>query len=764
MTVIWFRPCVWAILASLVSAARHIRVSQQEAPQEAIEAPDWTAASYRQLKGSKKAKSDKSGKGSSNSDKTPTGIPSERPSRNPANFENCSDTEPICGYSVSKTTGELEELFPICYYGGKYPKSMCVALTHSVFDNHGSVECGCCTTGRQPSYCDHEESICGPDLRCITKKGGRVESRVCTFQDDTIVPITSAKKKKGKSSSSGTSSSGGNKKKGKDSTPKSECVDPFDPLPSEYGYTTICGDCLDSEVPTSSPAPSEDPTSSPAPSEDPTSSMNPSAFPSVSTFPSEYPSLAPSDQPTAEKCLDEDQDVCGFTTSITGEVEDMVAICVLDASNQYRSDCVRRSEREGETVIAGEEWQGCGCCVSDLGLGSGTDPAFCSLPEPQCPVTLSCGAGPDGLLLAQIYYWDTSENTQELRCVDRFFKDNNNGEDVIFCGNANTGFALTDDCDKDDPAKFNICLYIEYIDFDAITAYERSVKGRDLWESIIVEDDGPPTITPDLGELAFFSGEGYVPWRFPLSIDDIAIALFYDASRRPTLGTAQVAGMKTVTATDGEEYTHAYAATLILNTRLFDVLEGNDPTDLYDPPEWDNLVAHELGHSLGFATLWVQNNLFEIGTRIYKGAFATDKWKEIGCSGSIPVESNGQHFDETCLNPELMTLSSEKLADDPLSILTIGTMQDLGYGVDYTNANLFELADIRGGECQMEFDFVTCPEGTAPDLARRQLHPLDGAKHTTRSEGGYLSMMCEAGNALQHIREHNPSSDHAVIM
>ena len=101
---------------------------------------------------------------------------------------------------------------------------------------------------------------------------------------------------------------------------------------------------------------------------------------------------------------------------------------------------------------------------------------------------------------------------------------------------------------------------------------------------------------------------------------------------------------------------------------------------------------------------------------------ATREYQAIsGCSDSVPTENGGGegtkcgHFDEACLQHELMTgFASGGL---PMSRITVGTLEDLGYEVDYSKADLFgqsELAD----ECVCNADRKL---GTNDNFNRRML-------------------------------------------
>ncbi len=107
------------------------------------------------------------------------------------------------------------------------------------------------------------------------------------------------------------------------------------------------------------------------------------------------------------------------------------------------------------------------------------------------------------------------------------------------------------------------------------------------------------------------------------------------------------------------------------------------------------VIAHEMGHVLGIGTLWGrdgtgfnnlldQNNDYRIGTR------ATNVWQnDWGCVGTPPVEIPPAHWAEACLVDELMT-SEENGGTMPFSKLTIASLEDMGYTVNYDAADSFD--------------------------------------------------------------------------
>ena len=121
-----------------------------------------------------------------------------------------------------------------------------------------------------------------------------------------------------------------------------------------------------------------------------------------------------------------------------------------------------------------------------------------------------------------------------------------------------------------------------------------------------------------------------------------------------------------------------------------------------------DIMVHELGHALGIGPFWkleynrssfkplgLVKNLFT-DSPIYVGRYALAEYRKLapGAIG-VPLESGGgggtraAHWSEAVFGNELMTgyLSSTM----PLSRVTLGALQDLGYSVNYAKADPFAL-------------------------------------------------------------------------
>jgi len=132
------------------------------------------------------------------------------------------------------------------------------------------------------------------------------------------------------------------------------------------------------------------------------------------------------------------------------------------------------------------------------------------------------------------------------------------------------------------------------------------------------------------------------------------------------------------------------------------VLDSEDLTALSDT-RLAALVWHEIGHGVGLGTWWSNNgHLQGAGTEnpLYEGADALSEYNALlgggGAAAGVPVEgslgegSDGTHWDEATFNAEIMTAISE-IGPQPISRMTLASLQDGGYQVALEEADPYEL-------------------------------------------------------------------------
>ncbi|KAG7370908.1 hypothetical protein IV203_019478 [Nitzschia inconspicua] len=152
--------------------------------------------------------------------------------------------------------------------------------------------------------------------------------------------------------------------------------------------------------------------------------------------------------------------------------------------------------------------------------------------------------------------------------------------------------------------------------------------------------------------------------------------------------------------------------------------------------DWANVIAHEIGHALGFGKrLVLQSNLIDRHRKKYHfcGGNATKEWRRFsGCRKSFPpIDESGSHWPERdCIRLELMTPLLDFISTDgngrsngrlPISRLSLAAMNDIGYEVNYDCAETNEqMITTRQCKCQREqYDSLVCHPYRAAVIKRR---------------------------------------------
>jgi hypothetical protein len=120
-----------------------------------------------------------------------------------------------------------------------------------------------------------------------------------------------------------------------------------------------------------------------------------------------------------------------------------------------------------------------------------------------------------------------------------------------------------------------------------------------------------------------------------------------------------------------------------------------------------NVILHEMGHVLGIGTLWGQRNFLDVTDAtnpLYVGANALREYRTLAANATatgVPVENTGGagtaggHWRESVFKTELMTGYAEQPGVAmPISRMTVGGLQDLGYVVNYAAADPYVLPAI----------------------------------------------------------------------
>lgn len=123
-----------------------------------------------------------------------------------------------------------------------------------------------------------------------------------------------------------------------------------------------------------------------------------------------------------------------------------------------------------------------------------------------------------------------------------------------------------------------------------------------------------------------------------------------------------------------------------------------------------DVTLHELGHVLGLGTVWRQDDSELVWpgtyhcahpshephfTRVFVGATGVLEYHRLGGTAEPALEPDCSHWHETRFGAELMTpilnTDAEGVSVNPLSDMTVGALEDLGYAVNYAEADSYSL-------------------------------------------------------------------------
>jgi Leishmanolysin len=100
-------------------------------------------------------------------------------------------------------------------------------------------------------------------------------------------------------------------------------------------------------------------------------------------------------------------------------------------------------------------------------------------------------------------------------------------------------------------------------------------------------------------------------------------------------------------------------------------------------------------------TIWIEQGVQSTAPDCpYSGPNAIREYGAISGCDFLPIEQRGGagtacgHWDEDCLGIELMTGFSNPGVSNPLSTITVGSLEDVGYTVDYFAAEPFGTENV----------------------------------------------------------------------
>jgi hypothetical protein len=133
--------------------------------------------------------------------------------------------------------------------------------------------------------------------------------------------------------------------------------------------------------------------------------------------------------------------------------------------------------------------------------------------------------------------------------------------------------------------------------------------------------------------------------------------------------------------------------------------DSADLADMEQQGTLNDVIAHEMGHVLGIGTIWPRKGLLNgagSANPTFVGARAMEEFGKLLNTNPtpVPVENRGgvgtqdSHWRETVFHNELMS-GFIAAPGNPLSRVTVGSLEDLGYAVDLNAAEPYALPDVQ---------------------------------------------------------------------
>ena len=275
-----------------------------------------------------------------------------------------------------------------------------------------------------------------------------------------------------------------------------------------------------------------------------------------------------------------------------------------------------------------------------------------------------------------------------------------------------------------DPGAFNIGL--RFLSPATTSQRQAFTDARRRWEAAVTEDLAPIPFD----EIVDPGCASEAP-QISQNIDDVLILV----SLVPIDGPGGILGGA------GPCYVRDFGTPDVLETGDLTVLGtmqfDTDDLEMIEAEGFlSNVILHEMGHVLGFGTLWeVQGLLVDpVPNRNppdldppedphFIGAQGLSTFEEIGgatyTGAKVPVEDTGGsgtsngHWRESVFESELMT-GFIGIGSSPLSVVTLASLADQGYGVDFTKAEAYTLAlavkaFTSGPKLRLENDILRIP-------------------------------------------------------
>ena len=263
--------------------------------------------------------------------------------------------------------------------------------------------------------------------------------------------------------------------------------------------------------------------------------------------------------------------------------------------------------------------------------------------------------------------------------------------------------------DRNDPEDTTFDIELNYSSTTKPTTSQKKIirAAADKWESVITK--GLPARLIATSSPCRYRGGGRNTHDFGSFVDDLSIDI-----RVETIdGAGGVWAQAAACNVRGGENESGLPYISMITVDVADFSRVNSVS-------LRTAVTHEMGHALGIGTIdeWVgllvnSTNAYQISNpgsttlqdSHFSGTAAVGAFNEIASSytgGKVPVENDIEtltegswdaHWRESVFGTELMSslASFNPSSSDPLSKVTIAALADLGYSVDYTQAESYTL-------------------------------------------------------------------------
>ena len=262
------------------------------------------------------------------------------------------------------------------------------------------------------------------------------------------------------------------------------------------------------------------------------------------------------------------------------------------------------------------------------------------------------------------------------------FTPNASGDQQVVASIAGTALSVTFTATGVSPFR----IELQFLTSVTPAQMQAFTAAKQRWEGIIV---GDVANLPNFSAAAGSCGANSPSIRRP--VDDLLILV----TLQPIDGAGNILGGAAPC------FVRSIGKLTVMGLMQFD-------TDDLDLLETNNLlqtvITHEMGHVLGYGTIWPDLGLLAGGGGAdphFTGAQALSGFNLAGGTAyhgglKVPVENTGgpgtadAHWRESVFGSELMT-GFVQLGVNPLSEVTVGSMADLGYVVNVAAADPYEL-------------------------------------------------------------------------